>query len=262
MEFVHLVDKGLDLIHSQFIRKFYRAKNFDYGIHEAIFYPRGIDTWSRYISVLREVLKINSFDKKSVLDVGSGGGEILAFLGSQMHDIFLLDIRKECFKHISAQAIVGEGSTLPFKDNSFDTIVAVSIIEHVPQEFRAKLFMEFERVCKRKLIIHCPVESNDMVYCGRTYDLKFQRAHHDIFGTEDISTAEHIDSKHPTLDELKRFFPNAKIFGRKNCDVWFRYMMLERKPVLRFFTGVIYWLLWKNKDNKPPYYECMLVLEK
>jgi hypothetical protein len=68
-------------------------------------------------------------------------------------------------------------------------------------------------------------------------------------------------SLHPTISEVREYFPDAKIYGTKNCNVWLKYMMLRATKV-GFLTGLIYLFFWKKKDNKPPYYECMVVCEK
>ena len=70
---------------------------------------------------------------------------------------------------------------------------------------------------------------------------------------------QHISAGHPTLKEIKRALPNSKIYGYKNCDVWLRYMLFSRKPFLGLFCGLLYYLLWRKKDSKPPYWGAVIV---
>jgi hypothetical protein len=67
---------------------------------------------------------------------------------------------------------------------------------------------------------------------------------------------------HPTVDEMKKIFPQAKIIGRKNCDIWLKYIILSRRAFFGYLTGLIYYFIWKKKDNKPPYYESMVIYTK
>jgi ubiquinone/menaquinone biosynthesis C-methylase UbiE len=50
--------------------------------------------------------------------------------------------------------IVADALYLPFKDAAFNVVFSSHVIEHVPDA--KAMLLEMNRVCKRKIIIHCP----------------------------------------------------------------------------------------------------------
>lgn len=240
--------------------KIYKLRSTDYGLFEAIFFPTTIDGWTRYADVINEIRKTGPFH--SILEVGAGGAGVSRFLNSPKYTIFLLDIRREAFLDVKdAQSIVADGCKLPFKDKSFDIVVSVATFEHIHKEIRHKFLGELERVCKKSFILHFPTNSKGGLYKSRAYDIKFQDIHRNLFGVDEKITNEHITAIHPTIEEVKKELPNSKIYRRKNCDVWLKYMVMSRRK-FGLFTGLCYYLLWRKQDNKPPYYECMVVHNK
>lgn len=247
-------------------RSFYKIKDPDYGFSEALFFSREIDYWSRYADTIREIRRINGRNfsgKYFVLEVGSGGKGVSNFLDHEKYAIVLSDVQREALIGIKTKAplVVADGHKLPFKNEMFDIVVSVDTVEHVPKSSRHVFLNELRRVCKNKIILHFPTEDNSM-YKGREYDFKFNYYHRQIFGTDDQSTREHIESIHPTIAEICEVFLDSRLYGKGNCNIWLKYMVLERIPILGFLTGLIYYFFWKKEDLKPPYYGCFCVVDK
>ncbi|MFH1894727.1 MAG: class I SAM-dependent methyltransferase [Patescibacteria group bacterium] len=90
--------------------------------------------------VFQELLKNRLFNKgKRCLEVGCGRGSISAYFCDAGYDCTLLDISPEVievakgiFKQnkLKAKFKVGDANNLPFKDNSFDVIVSIGLLEH------------------------------------------------------------------------------------------------------------------------------------
>jgi hypothetical protein len=137
----------------------------------------------------------------------------------------------------------------------------VATLEHIPKDKRIHILTELKRICKM-IILHFPCEGRNGEFIGKRCDFAFQDYHKKQFGIKDEKTDEHILAEHPVIDELDDIFPTSQIFGRKNCNIWYKYMTFSRKPVIGFFAGLLYLLLWKKEDNTPPYYECLLVYTK
>jgi hypothetical protein len=137
----------------------------------------------------------------------------------------------------------------------------VDTIEHIPKPLRPNLYKELTRVCKKKLIIACPLQSEDSTFQGRTYDILFQHFYENEHGFKEPNTKEHIASNHPTKEELGKAFPSASIQGYKNCDVWLRYMLFSCKPLTRLFSGLLYCLFWKKNNYKKPYWGAIVTLD-
>jgi len=242
-------------------KRFYRSNRANYGLSEALFRSRDIDRWSRYIHIANEIQK-NVNKKSSVLEIGSGGLGISGLLSSERNDLdfFLLDIRKDAFTDLKGpHCVVGDGCRLPFRDKSIDIVVSVDTLEHIPKSLRHNFYKESKRVCKKKIIVTCPLQSSDGVFQGKKYDIIFQSLHQKNFGVKEPNTAQHIEAWHPTLEEVKWAFPDSTIYGYKNVNIWLKYMVISRKPIIGLFCGILYYLFWKKNDDKPPYWGAIIV---
>lgn len=86
---------------------------------------------------------------RQVLDLGCGTGAVLANL-AQRHESYGLDFSalalEFCAKRGLERLTLGNGERLPFRDAQFDAIVALDIIEHIPDDRAA--FSEAFRVLK------------------------------------------------------------------------------------------------------------------
>jgi ubiquinone/menaquinone biosynthesis C-methylase UbiE len=159
--------------------------------------------------------------------VGSGGQGIFGFLSPLRRDcdFFLLDVRKDALKGLRrAHPVIGDGCRLPFTDKAFDIIVSIDTTEHIPKFIRHSFYEELKRAHKKKIIITCPMQSNDGLFQGKKYDIVFQYFYKKEKGIEEPNTAQHIASDHPTVNEIKEEFPGVQsmdiktvIFGLNIC---------------------------------------------
>jgi len=197
-------------------KRFYRLRGTDYGLLETLFHPRGIDRWSRYAYVVNEIKKLETMNK--ILEVGSGGGGVTSFI-SQDYEIFLVDVQKDVFQGLKiahsrmVHSIVGDGCRLPFRDKAFDVVISVDTVEHIPKLIRNNFYNELKRVCKKKVVLTCPMQSNDGIFQGKNYDMAFQYLYERNYGVKEPNTAQHIAAGHPTLEEIKREFSDPEIHG-------------------------------------------------
>jgi ubiquinone/menaquinone biosynthesis C-methylase UbiE len=241
----------------------YKMNRNKFGLLEAFFFPTTIDGWMRYADVIDQIKKTKRRDLL-ILDVGAGGSGIARFLDPLTNSIFLVDIKRHLLteaRNKNCLLVVADGAHLPFKDRPFNIVVSVATIEHITRSRRPMFLNELKRVCKEELILYFPAQSDDGEFKGREWDFRFQAAHKRVFGFEESNTTEHIVSSHPTTEEVRNTFPNIHIYGRKNCEVWFKYMMFSRKPFIGIFAGLVYYLFWNGNDYKPPFYECLAILE-
>lgn len=97
--------------------------------------------------------------KGKVLEVGCGGGGMIKAIGYYRHDLELtgLDISKFAIKEAKKNSkkvrfVVGDIYKLPFKDKTFDAVVAFDIVEHL--ENPEKAIKEIYRVLKPGGVLH------------------------------------------------------------------------------------------------------------
>lgn len=93
----------------------------------------------------------------SVLDVGCGDGTLLGLLSGEGRTVFGTDISDTAIVVASAKGFVVKrmaGYTLPFEDGSFDTVVALDVLEHLYEP--EPLLLEMKRVSRRFVIVGVP----------------------------------------------------------------------------------------------------------
>jgi len=92
-------------------------------------YLLGVDRFQRYIPIINKIE-----ENETVLDVGGGGGEIIKFLGR--NNITVLDPVINDLKGFNSKKICGDGCKIPLKDSSFDTVLSIASLEHIPPNKR------------------------------------------------------------------------------------------------------------------------------
>lgn len=110
--------------------------------------------------LLRSLKFVSSGDikDKAILDVGCGYGwfevDVLKrgakkITGIEISEDDLKTVKKN-IKDKKATFLTGSAIKLPFKDNTFDTVVCWEVIEHIPKDTEDIFFSEVYRVLKAK----------------------------------------------------------------------------------------------------------------
>lgn len=96
----------------------------------------------------------------AVLMVGCGRGKYLEFCHSSGRQAFGIDISAEyvaeASKRSSGRAVVAKASSLPFPDNSFDTVTLWDVLEHVHDD--CAVLRESLRVARKNILFSVPAE--------------------------------------------------------------------------------------------------------
>lgn len=116
------------------------------GIYEAIKYRNLFDILSNAVEGVNYIIdcpwiydnaQIKSMD--TILDVGCGAGGLLYYMAQKCKKAYGIDlvdytkefeIRKKRYNIPNLEFILGNATKMPFEDNYFDIITAVSAIEH------------------------------------------------------------------------------------------------------------------------------------
>jgi SAM-dependent methyltransferase len=182
----------------------------------------------RYDPVVRLVRELGG---GSVLEVGSGTAGLARWLGSDF-EVTAVDTNfdpKGAPDVHTAQRVVGDVLELPFRDNSFDIVVALDLLEHVAPVDRSRALAELVRTTQRRLIVGCPTG-------GRALDADRWLASVIARRGESFSGSwldEHLKNGFPEARELRTALsPHGRVQTLRNENVW-AHRLLMRAEISR-----------------------------
>lgn len=171
------------------------------------------DLVERYLFAIYFVKQYFSESIPSILDVGgiikSRESSPVIPLELFFEKIISIDIKKT--KNLK-KYIIGDGRKLPFKDNSFNIVISLDVLEHIPSNNRETFIRELDRVAKDIVFLSFPFKSpiND----------KFDKSLYNFIklslGEEFKELKEHIENGLPKVDEIA----NQKL---RSSDKWIGY---------------------------------------
>ena len=141
---------------------------------------------------------------RRILEVGFGSGVTFLNLADIYEEIWGLDTTADCYKistlfqRLGAQVVLRNGSVLkmPYENNFFDTVLLISILEHLKPYEQESAFSEIRRVLKPggQVVFGVPVERALMWFAFRCLGFNI-REHH--FSTHDqvFEGASHVLTK-------------------------------------------------------------------
>lgn len=115
------------------------------------------ETWLR-LRPIKKFLKIIDPEKnKRIIDIGGGTGRLEMQIGRMDITIYDQDeksikIAKNNFKN----AIIGTGTNITLNDNSFDWVISVHTLEHIPKRNRKHFILEMIRISKEGVYMNFP----------------------------------------------------------------------------------------------------------
>jgi ubiquinone/menaquinone biosynthesis C-methylase UbiE len=126
-----------------------RKTKEDYNLISDQFSSTRYSVWPE-LSSLGEYIK----EGDKILDLGCGNGRMLEFLKGKNVDYIGVDNSEKLIniardKHPSINFQVADALNLTFPDNSFDKIISIAVLHHIPSDdFREKFIKEAKRVLK------------------------------------------------------------------------------------------------------------------
>ncbi len=139
----------------------------------------------------------HEFISGSVLDLGAGrcliGKEIEKNTSSKVTSVDVMDLNETNLK-----LTLYDGKTLPFKDNSFDTVLIAYVLHHCDDP--ESVLKEAARVCRGNIILF---EDIDVDVIEKTADFIANK----IINSKDISTPFNFKSR----EEWFKIFKNLKL---------------------------------------------------
>ena len=160
--------------------------------------PQTVDTALRYAAVI-ELMRPLFRPDLQILEVGSGAAGITAFLKFPVVGVDPAFERTEALGTPYLTRIEGSADALPFDGQSFDVVLSVEMLEHVPAAARATALREMFRVLRPggRMIVTFPADAT-----ATRLDLALNEAYRRRYGVDHPWVAEHIAEGVPETKEV------------------------------------------------------------
>lgn len=113
---------------------------------------------------IKNAINLIPTDVKTVLDVGCGNGIFTNKLKEMSRYDFVvgIDRSKAALHYVKTEKILADIGNLPIKSETFDLVVSMEVLEHLPVESLSKAMNEISRVTKKYILISVPNRENIM----------------------------------------------------------------------------------------------------
>lgn len=114
-------------------------------------YFKRYDSLKRFVSYFYQINSVIQTNPETILEIGIGNKTVSNYLKNIGFQITTCDFDKSL-----QPDIVADIRNLPFKADSFDTILACQVLEHIPFDSVEKALSELKRISKKNVIISIP----------------------------------------------------------------------------------------------------------
>jgi ubiquinone/menaquinone biosynthesis C-methylase UbiE len=150
---------------------------------------------------------IIKYGGKRILDIGCGRGEYVNLLNNSDRFAVGIDLLDTLIVQtkLNKNLMIGNGAYLPFKDESFDTVLLFEVLEHVTDE--KSLLKEAIRVTEKKVILSVPYGPEPEVFenAGITWHHYTDPTHKRIYDEESLKKV--LTDVGLNLEEIIRINP-------------------------------------------------------
>jgi SAM-dependent methyltransferase len=112
-----------------------------------------------------DLVRILPAQRASVLDIGARDGFISSLLAEHFGRVVALDVVMPQFEAGRVTLIQGDVAHLAFRDNSFDVVCCLEVLEHIPTGLLPMACLEIARVARHAVIIGVPYRQDLRIGC-------------------------------------------------------------------------------------------------
>lgn len=189
------------------------------------------DSKRRFCSYWHQIKETLACSPSRILEIGVGTRFVSRYLLT--HDIVIITCDIDAEKHPDVVASV---TKLPFSDNTFDTVIACEILEHLPYEESSAALQELHRVTSKWLVVSLPDATPAAVI---QFPIPYIKKIKFLLNIPAFFPPVHRITKHGHHWEIgKRNYPLARIKGdiaKSGFTVVKTYRVFEN-PYHRFFV--------------------------
>ena len=215
----------------------------------------------RYLPVVRAIRdsKFKILDSR-ILEVGSGWLGIAPYLGGQITG---LDENFEKRSFPLLKQVKGSILKIPFGSNSFDIIICIDVLEHLPKNKRQTAIDELLRVGKKYVFIGVP--------CGKeslNQDLLLDKLYKKVFSKPFPFLQEHLKYGLPEEKQITQSIKEAAKINKKDINIRTtgneslklrKFLMrgfITKNPLIDFIyrKAMLFGIPFFSLFDRPPYY--------
>lgn len=205
----------------------------------------------RYLPIVEKIRELK-LENSNILEIGSGSLGITPYLGKRITgvDFNFTGPQTDLLTKVKSSA-----NKIPFKDRSFNVVLMVDIIEHLPQNSRKNALNEAFRIAKKLLVIAVPegnlsIMEDELLsdYYRKTYqkDFSFFREHQKYkLPAEDYvsDTIKELSVKYKRKLQIRKisnvnmrlhqFLMKGWMTKNPLIDIFFRKILIMLIPIFR-----------------------------
>ncbi|MBI5192116.1 MAG: class I SAM-dependent methyltransferase [Nitrospirae bacterium] len=199
------------------------------------------DSALRYLPIVDDIR--SSGQKNKILEIGAGGLGIYPYLGEK---IYAVDVSFDSIRNDQVLMVSSNAQTLPFKDKTFDIVIAVDMLEHIPPLLRMNVIRELLRVAIKKVYIAFPSGPY-----AEAHDRKYHQYYMSKKGTSFHFFEEHLEYGLPDKAFVEeRIMEAAKNMGRR--------VKISKSNNVNILLRNLLMFLWINNYNTIYHYTMVL----
>jgi len=157
---------------------------------------------------LETVCTLTPGEAKTILDVGSGGGEFVTALRNKGYDVVATDYSAAAMSLYGGERVLCSGAALPFADRSFDMVTCTEVLEHLDDKQLARALGEIARLARLYVLISVPNNEDlnqSLVKCGACGE------HYTLYGHVQAFTPETMDHLLPGFNVVRKDFGDEEV---------------------------------------------------
>lgn len=221
----------------------------------------------RYLPIVSDIKK-NFKAGASILDVGSGDSGLFTYI-DKGYKVTATDIDVKKNTDTKVKMVQASAEDLPFKSDSFDAVVSVDMMEHLPDEIREGAVSEMIRVARDRVYIAFPrgkmsyeVDKflSKYYYSTHKKELEFLNEHIRNGLPETRQIDDFINDSAKKMDKSVKFTKK----GNTNLLLW-TVLLLMGFSENRFFTNIygklLFILPFLNLLHFWPSYRVLYIVE-
>jgi len=196
----------------------------------------------RYREIVRKI-KNHKEKAPSIMEIGSGKVGITSYLKQQVIGV---DIAFNDYPSLSyLKEHIYDGSTLEYQDNSYDYVISVDMLEHVPETKRKKIIEEMLRVTKKFMILAFPCSNKSILY-----EKKLERIYIRSGQPLPKYLREHLQYGLPEEKKIVRIIEQGmalrnqsnyemKVIPNENLRIWYLHELCKSKGTVFYYSSMV-----------------------